>query len=208
MNQLSSNLYRFFEDSNKATGNTICDILLNGHCYDYKFDVDNKIPLARNIIMSVQSYNNNAFVKFISEWQNHLIFIERTQINDLSKNAIDYYKDLYLRVKALDENKSLTPVEKVQSLNIKIFTDLDHRPKECFVPLMIPVGKDSPTPITEGIIEKIKHPPIKDTRHHVIDTGYHAYIRSLDSYHRNLLLSRTGGLFGSSLEEFDDNTHV
>jgi hypothetical protein len=73
---------------------------------------------------------------------------------------------------------------------------------------MIPVGKDSPTPITEGIIEKIKHPPIKDTRHHVIDTAYHAYIRSLDSYHRNLLLSRTGGLFGSSLEEFDDNTHV
>jgi hypothetical protein len=122
MNQLSSNLYRFFEDSNKATGNTICDILLNGHCYDYKFDVDNKIPLARNIIMSVQSYNNNnAFLKFISEWQNHLIFIERTQINDLSKNAIDYYKDLYLRVKALDENKSLTPVEKVQSLNIKIW---------------------------------------------------------------------------------------
>jgi hypothetical protein len=68
---------------------------------------------------------------------------------------------------------------------------------------MLPVGKDSPIPATEGVTEKINHPPIKDTKHDVIDAVYHAHVRSLDSYYKSLLMKRTGGLFGSSLDELD-----
>jgi hypothetical protein len=42
---------------------------------------------------------------------------------------MDNYKDLYVKIKALDENESLTPFEKIQSINTKIFKDLDDR---CF----------------------------------------------------------------------------
>jgi hypothetical protein len=121
LNQIDSDRYQFIVDSNKATGNTICDLKLNGHCYDYKFNLDSKIPLGRNILMSVQSYNEAAFVKFITEWQNRLIFVERTRLNDLPKNAIDYYRSLYTKVKAIDEDPTLTPIEKVQTITVKIF---------------------------------------------------------------------------------------
>jgi hypothetical protein len=50
-------------------------------------------------------------------------------MNDISKNGMDNYKDLYVKIKALDENELLTPFEKIQSINTKIFKDLDDR---CF----------------------------------------------------------------------------
>ena len=75
---MDKGLHKFIMDCQGATGNTISDIQLNNHPYDFKFSNDNSVPLARNVIVPIQGYNEKGLNSFISGWLAYIGNIEKT----------------------------------------------------------------------------------------------------------------------------------
>jgi hypothetical protein len=201
---LDSKIFQFVTESKRSTGNTSSDIMLNNHVYDLKFANDNKIPLARNIIMSVQSYNEKAFLIFMREWKQYLYTITDKAPISINQESLNYYKDLYYKVKSLDEQKSLSPLEKITMLNEAIFKSMDDRPTQCLIPIMIPVGEKSVKPDI-NIEEKLNLPSTKDTKPGIVDREFRSLMINLDQESRNRLYKRTLGVFGSDNLDNSDN---
>jgi hypothetical protein len=202
---VNSVLHKFIMNSQRSTGNTSCDLQLNNHAYDYKFSIDNKVLLARNVIIPIQTYNKNAMDYFIYNWLDHLSHVEK-KIPNISLESINYYKDLYIKVKAIEDNKSLNSDEKILTINKITYKDLDSRPSDCLIPIVLPVGNPSHVP-NILVSEKLNLPPTKDTISNVLDKRYKFIIATLEQQSREYLYLRTKGVFGSSpsssLDELD-----
>lgn len=202
---VNSVLHKFIMNSQRSTGNTSCDLQLNNHPYDYKFSVDNKVFLGKNVIVPIQTYNKNALNNFVTTWLDHLFYIENKNPN-LSTDSINYYKALYQKVKAIEETKFLNIEEKILTINKITYNDLDSRPSNCFIPIVLPVGNPSHVP-NILVSEKLNLPPTKDTISHVLDKRYNFIIATLEQQSREYLYLRTKGVFGSSpsssLDELD-----
>jgi hypothetical protein len=202
---VNSVLHKFIMNSQRSTGNTSCDLQLNNHPYDYKFSMDDKVLLARNVIVPIQVYHENAINRFIFLWLKHMDNISEIN-NSLNTDSLLYYKNLFEKVKTIDENKSLNVKEKLLAINKITFKDLDSRPSDCFIPIVLPVGDPSHVP-NILVSEKLNLPPTKDTISNVLDKRYNFIITTLEQQSREYLYLRTNGVFGSSspssLDEFD-----
>ena len=186
---------KFILYSQRSTGNTSSDLQLNDHPYDFKFTNDQTVPLARNVIVPIQVYNEEALNRFIGTWLFHLKSVDR-QYPNINENSLNYYKALFEKAKAIHGNTSLDPGEKIIEINKITFKDLDSRPSDCFIPIVVPVGNKSCLPDT-SVTEKLNLPPTKDTKPQIVDQKYNLLIEQFESKNKELLFIRTKGLFGS-----------
>jgi hypothetical protein len=190
-------LHKKILNMQRATGNSCPDVQLNDQPYDFKLPMDNSVPIARNAIVSIQAYNTAALNKFIREWKSYIGTVQK-QNTGFSNDSISYYTSLFWKVKAIDDNTSLSTVEKILAINKINFNDLDSRPIDSLIPIVIPVG--SPTYVPDiGEKERLNLPVTKDTDPKQLDQKFNFIIQTLERHSLEILHIRTGGLFGTPL---------
>lgn len=144
---------------NKATGNTINDVDLNGHHYDYKITPDPYY--GRNHIMFITVNQNNQFrvtsTRIAHYMDQQVKLIDKNSHSSFSQmNERNYYIKFIDVLNAI-QNESASDIEKYYRLNQIIFQDLHNRPATVYIPLFIPVTSKpyNPNPVLSEEIKKI-----------------------------------------------------
>ena len=162
LSKLPEHLRNRIEEIRKATGNTVNDIDLNGHYYDFKITKD---PCyARNHIMFISLDNDkqnftNISNNMVREFKNKLniLYALQKKGNTVEQQyQLEYYIKLQEKINEI-KNSTSTDVAKLNEWNSFLFTDLYKRPHTIYVPLFIPISRNF-QPNTELASEITKIP--------------------------------------------------
>ena len=148
LSRLPEPLKQRIEEIKKATGNTVNDIDLNSHHYDFK--ITKEPGYARNHIMFISLDNDKQNFTYISEnmlreFQNKLNILFKLQGTTQATAEYAYQLNYYLKLKQkINEirNFANTDTEKLNEWNTFLYSDLNNRPHTIHIPLFIPITQE------------------------------------------------------------------
>ena len=132
---LSKEAQKFIELSKHSTGNTTCDVVIDGHHYDFKTQSQN-LGVSKNHIIFINFEDLNQANR------NLYLLYQRFQkdIKDESNlHKREYMKDAEKELSSIINNSSMSLLDKVHIWNSYVYKSLNIRPNTVNFPLLIPI---------------------------------------------------------------------
>ena len=191
----------FMEESKSATGNSVCDTILNGHPYDIKILTDNKAAIGKNHIQPIEGYNTTAQTLYFKNMEDFLR--QQTQENnDVPKFKKQYYEKVLNKFLEIKNEKSLSLINKIRTFTTFATNDLPNRPPGCTFSLLHITGDPSYTPNPDSeyarLARECDFPQYRKPTPSDVVKSNKIYTAKQNEETKDLIHKRTNGAYGSS----------
>lgn len=198
LSKLSSDTQKFIQDSKLATGQSVCDVILNGPPFDFKIITDNSPTVGKNHIVGVAAYNSNAITNYLIWMEQHL----QHQMKIHPKGAVNqYYKEALEKLANLKNENSLTPYQRLEIFNEFTISTLYRRPHECHFSLLYTLGDPLSTPNRDSeyarLAQEYQFPSNKKAAAADVAEANRRYLAKQSQKTQELFYQRTNALYGS-----------
>lgn len=196
--KLAAKTLTFIEDSKRATGNSFCDLVLNGHYYDFKYSTDKSPSVGKNHILPIAAYNLHTINMYLHYLESHL----RQQIknNNHPKGLRDHYTTILQKFQEINNDKSLSELAKIKTFNEFTIRNLPNRPTNCYHSILHPIGNPSysPNPNSEySRVARDSNFPKKYPKPSEVAEANRNYTAKQTEETKELIHKRTNGAYGS-----------
>lgn len=206
LSDLSPKAQKFILNSKIATGNTVCDVKLEDHLFDYKITSGSSPGAGKNHIQPIAAYNSVAINRYLTSLESHLK--EQSKINP-DAELKDYYAKTLKTLQDIKNEKSISPIEQIKLFNAYTIQELPNRPVGCYYSLLHTLGDPSYIPnhnseytrlAREHNFPQNKHPQPSD-----VVAANKNYIAKQSEKTKDLIHKRTNGIYGSlSTDSYPD----
>jgi hypothetical protein len=220
LKDLPPKILQILQEGQKATGNSINDIMLNNHYYDYKNTRD--IAYNKNHIIYLDYSNFDTFsisqrylVNLAKRFQRIVDVKVDLDQKPVTKEVHTYTKILSDKINALIKENSLSGLQKIIQWNAILFETWDIRPTDLYFPMIISTTERpfQPNPAIADDVTQIKLPISKILKPEDVYASLRDSCEKWDSSTKLRAYILTHGVLGSfqkplpyTISDYHDNT--
>jgi hypothetical protein len=153
---LSPITQQFMNNSHSATGNALNDIMLSYHHYDYKNIKNIEVNKNHLIFLDFDTINNTATGRrYLYNLLNNFSTIVKITPDIRSTHYVQQAKN---KLELIINEPSLAIFDKISLWNSYVYSTINKRPPEVFLPLLIPTTTANYTPDPNMKVNDVKLP--------------------------------------------------